>query len=293
METALKVKNLNIFYKKEKEEIPVILDINFELSKNHCLAILGESGSGKTLTALSILNLLPENFFIKNGEVFPSEIQKFAYLFQDPLSALNPVFKLKTQMKSVQKSKGYYCYEELIEILKELAFSEPEKILKLYPHQLSGGMQQRFALGLCLLKRPEILIADEPTTALDLTVQAKILSLLEKMKKEKFSILMITHDIGVVAQIADFVCVMYLGRIFEISSVIDFFKEPLHPYSKALIQAKEFKIEKGKEEVRLSFFKKPQGCPYNPNCKFKMDICIKEFPNLKEKDGRKVWCHLY
>lgn len=289
MEIALEVRNLNISYKNK----PVIIDINFKLFKNQCFALLGESGSGKTLTALSLFDVLPNNFKIESGEIFPKEKNKMIYLFQDPLSALNPVFKLKTQIKSVQKAKKSFDYNEMINTLKSLAFPEPEKKIELYPHQLSGGMQQRFALALSLLKKSEILIADEPTTALDLTVQAKILNLFEKLKKEKLSILMITHDMGVVAQIADWVGVMYLGRLLEISPVEEFFDEPLHPYSKILQEAKEFKIKKIKEDKTLSFFEKPLGCPFHPKCEFKMDICEKTFPQIFEKNKRKVWCHLF
>lgn len=289
METALEVKNLNISYKKK----PVILDINFKLFKNQCFALLGESGSGKTLTALSLFDALPEGFKIESGEVIPEKKDKRAYLFQDPYSALNPVFKLKTQFKSVLKSKGTFEENEIINLLKSLGFPEPEKKIDLYPHELSGGMQQRIALGLCLSKKPEVLVADEPTTALDLTVQAKILALLEKLKKETLSILMITHDMGVVAQIAEWVGVMYLGRLVEVSPVKDFFEEPLHPYSKALMEAREFKVKKIKEEKVLSFFEKPPGCPFHPKCEYKKDICENEFPSLFEKNQRKVFCYLY
>ncbi len=289
MEIALEVKDLNITYKEK----PVIIDINFKLFKNQCFALLGESGSGKTLTALSLFNALPKDFKISSGEIFPKEKEKMAYLFQDPFSSLNPVFKIKNQMKSVQRGKNYYNLNEIIEILKSLAFPEPEKKINLYPFELSGGMQQRIALGLCLLKKPEILVADEPTTALDLTVQAKILALFEKLKKEKLSILLITHDMGVVAQIADWVSVMYLGYMLEISPVLEFFEEPLHPYSKVLIEAREFKVKKLKEEVKISFFNKPKGCPFHPKCEYKMDICEKEFPQVFQKEKRLVFCHLY
>lgn len=289
MEIALEIRNLNISFKKK----PVIIDINFKVFKNQCFALLGESGSGKTLTALSLFNALPENFKIDTGEIIPENKESRAYLFQDPFSALNPVFKLKSQFKSVMKSTGSFDENEIIKVLKSLAFPEAEKKINLYPHELSGGMQQRIALGLCLLKKPEVLVADEPTTALDLTVQAKILALLEKLKKEKLSILMITHDMGVVAQISDWVGVMYLGRILEISPVQDFFEDPLHPYSKVLQEAKEFKVKKLGEEKQLSFFNKPAGCPFHPKCGYKMEECEREFPKLFQKNSRSIWCHLY
>lgn len=289
MEIALEVKGLNISFKNKG----VIIDVNFKLFKNQCFALLGESGSGKTLTALSLFNALPEGFKKERGEIIPGEIEKRAYLFQDPYSALNPVFKIRTQFKSVLKSKGSFEENEIINLLKSLGFPEPKKKIDLYPHELSGGMQQRIALGLCLSKKPEVLVADEPTTALDLTVQAKILALLEKLKRQTLSILMITHDIGVVAQIAEWVGVMYLGRLIEVSPVKDFFKEPLHPYSKALMEAREFKVKKIKEEKVLSFFEKPSGCPFHPKCEYKKEICEREFPPLFEKNQRKVFCYLY
>lgn len=289
METALEIKDLTISFNKK----PVILRISLKLFKNQCFALLGESGSGKTLTALSLFNSLPKGFKIERGKIFPEEVEKRAYLFQDPYSALNPVFKIKTQFKSVLKSRGSFNEKEIIEVLKSLAFPEPDKKINLYPYELSGGMQQRISLGLCLSKKPEVLVADEPTTALDLTVQAKILALLEKLKEETLSVLIITHDMGVVAQIADWVGVMYLGYLLETSPVGEFFNEPLHPYSKSLIQAREFKVKKLKEEVQLSFFKKPLGCPYHPKCEYKMEKCEKEFPHLFEKNQRKVWCYLY
>lgn len=289
MEIALEVRDLNISYKNK----PVIINVNFKLFKNQCLALLGESGSGKTLTALSLFDALPEGFKIESGEIIPEEKEKRAYLFQDPYSALNPVFKLKTQFKSVLKSRGSFEENEVLNLLKSLGFPEAEKKVNLYPHELSGGMQQRIALGLCLSKNPEVLVADEPTTALDLTVQAKILALLEELKRQTLSILMITHDMGVVAQIADWVSVMYLGHLIEISPVKEFFAEPLHPYSRVLMEAREFKVKKLKEEKPLSFFNKPSGCPFHPKCEYKKEICESKFPPLFEKNQSKVFCYLY
>ncbi len=293
METVLKVKDLNINYKNRKKDLPVIINVNFEVLKGKCVALLGESGSGKSLTALSLFNALPKNFYINFGEIIKDEKTKMAYLFQDPFSALNPTFKLITQMKSVQRTSQKYNLEELLNLLQDLAFFEPEKKIKLYPHQLSGGMQQRFALALSLLTKPEILIADEPTTALDLTVQAKILSLFEKLLKEKLSILLITHDMGVVAQISNYVYLLYLGRILEGAPTNLFFKEPLHPYSKLLMASLEFKIKRERESNVPSFFEKPSGCPFHPLCQFKLEICEKEFPQIFEKEKQRVWCHLY
>ncbi len=293
METVLKVKELNINYKNKKKDLTVIINLNFEVLKGKCVALLGESGSGKSLTALSLFNALPKNFYISSGEIIKDEKTKMAYLFQDPFSALNPTFKLITQMKSVQKTSKKFNLEELLNLLKDLAFPEPEKKIELYPHQLSGGMQQRFALALTLLTNPEILVADEPTTALDLTVQAKILSLFEKLLEEKLSILLITHDLGVVAQISFYVYVLYLGRILEEAPTNLFFKEPLHPYSKLLMDSLRFKVKREKESNIPSFFEKPKGCPFHPRCQYKLEVCEKEFPQAFEKEKQKVWCHLY
>lgn len=264
-EPILSVKNLQICFKTFAGEVQAIRGVSFDLHKGETLAIVGESGSGKTVTTRSIMGLLSKNASIKSGEViFNSEnlLQykerqmrdirgtQIAMIFQDPMTSLNPTLTIGQQiMEILTKQRGMSkseAIEETIELLTLCGIRDPETRLKQYPHQFSGGQRQRIVIAIALAGDPEILIADEPTTALDVTIQAQIIELLEEIQRQKdMSIIFITHDLGVVANVADRVAVMYAGKIVEIGGVDDIYYHPQHPYTWGLLSAMPTPDQKG------------------------------------------------
>ena len=264
-EPILSVKNLQISFKTFAGEVQAIRGVSFDLHKGETLAIVGESGSGKTVTTRSIMGLLSKNAIIKSGEVlFNGEnlLQykerqmrdirgtQIAMIFQDPMTSLNPtltigqqIMEILTKQRGMSKSKAI---EETIDLLTLCGIRDPEARLKQYPHQFSGGQRQRIVIAIALAGDPEILIADEPTTALDVTIQAQIIELLEEIQRQKgMSIIFITHDLGVVANVADRVAVMYAGKIVEIGGVDDIYYHPQHPYTWGLLSAMPTPDQKG------------------------------------------------
>lgn len=264
-EPILSVKNLQISFKTFAGEVQAIRGVSFDLHKGETLAIVGESGSGKTVTTRSIMGLLSKNAIIKSGEViFNGEnlLQykerqmrdirgtQIAMIFQDPMTSLNPTLTIGQQiMEILTKQRGMSkseAIEETIELLTLCGIRDPEARLKQYPHQFSGGQRQRIVIAIALAGDPEILIADEPTTALDVTIQAQIIELLEEIQRQKdMSIIFITHDLGVVANVADRVAVMYAGKIVEIGGVDDIYYHPQHPYTWGLLSAMPTPDQKG------------------------------------------------
>lgn len=262
----LSVKNLQISFKTFAGEVQAIRGVSFDLHKGETLAIVGESGSGKTVTTRSIMGLLSKNAIIKSGEViFNGEnlLQykerqmrdirgtQIAMIFQDPMTSLNPTLTIGQQiMEILTKQRGMSkseAIEETIDLLTLCGIRDPEARLKQYPHQFSGGQRQRIVIAIALAGDPEILIADEPTTALDVTIQAQIIELLEEIQRQKdMSIIFITHDLGVVANVADRVAVMYAGKIVEIGGVDDIYYHPQHPYTWGLLSAMPTPDQKGK-----------------------------------------------
>jgi len=291
--------------------------VYFKVYEKEVFGLIGETGCGKTVTALSIMRLLPENAAIVEGKILfkgenlleksEEEMRKIrgrhiSMIFQEPSAYLNPVFTIKEQMIDVlmahQNIKKEEAEEKIIEALKLVALPDPERILKSYPHELSGGMQQRVMIAMALLSNPDLLIADEPTSNLDVTVQAQILDHLKKLKREKnLTTIFITHNMGVVAEMCDRVGVMYAGTIVEIGNVRQVIKEPYHPYTIGLLEAIPKPEAKGKKLHNIkgsipNLINRPPGCPFHPRCPYVMDLCKKRKPLLREVEpGRYVACH--
>lgn len=308
MEHLLEVKELETSLLINKQWFPTIDKVSFKLDKGEVLGIVGESGCGKSILNKSIIKLLPEKISkITNGEVLfeGKRIDKYSekeflnirgndigMIFQEPMTALNPVFKIKNQIiESIlvhQKKSKKEAYKEAKELLLKVGISRQDEVLNSYPHQLSGGMRQRVMIAMAICCSPKLLIADEPTTALDVTIQAQILDLLKNIQNDtQMSIILITHDLSVVKHISDIIGVMYLGNMVEIASHEEIYTKPLHPYTQALISSiPQFNQEK-KNRVILkgelpSPSNPPSGCPFQTRCPLVRDKCRREKPKLKE-----------
>jgi oligopeptide/dipeptide ABC transporter ATP-binding protein len=293
--------------------------ISFDLKFGETLGIVGETGSGKSVTALSILRLIPQPpGKIVDGEILfdgkdllkvsNRELQNYrgnriSMIFQDPMTSLNPVYTIGNQiMESItihRKLKKKDIIKESLKLLEMVEIPEPMKRLNSYPHEFSGGMRQRVMIAMAIANSPSILIADEPTTALDVTIQAQILELMESVKiKTNSSIIIITHDLGVVAKYASRVMVMYAGKPVEFSTVNNIFYRPLHPYTMGLMESITRLDEEKKEELKPikgsppSLMDLPEGCIFRVRCKYVIDKCRKKYPPLIEAiKGHKVACH--
>lgn len=299
--SVLEVKNLNLGFVCDCGFRQALWDISFSLDCGKILALVGESGCGKTISAMSILQLLPKRASITSGEILyenknlinmgNKELQnirgkKIALIPQDPMTSLNPLFTVGEQLLEViyihQGLKGKDAYRKAVEAFEEVQIPCAEERLKAYPHEFSGGMKQRAIIAMALACNAEILIADEPTTALDVTIQAQIMDLMHKIKKERnTAILLITHDLALVREHADSVCVMYAGRIVEKAPADEFFANPKHPYSVALLNSLPSNRGKSLETIcgqPPSIQQDISGCRFHPRCKSVMDICVKEIP---------------
>lgn len=315
-QNILEVKNLDISFKIEDETFECIKDLSINFKKGKMHAIVGESGCGKSVFATSILKLLPRNAVIKNGDInFEGknllelnekqirEIRgrKIALIPQDPMTSLNPLYTLENQLLEVVNLYQKIPYQEarkiIIDKLNEVGIIEPEKRLSAYPHELSGGMKQRAIIAMALLVDAELIIADEPTTALDVTIAAQILDLLSEIVKKSGrgkAVILITHDLGIVSKYCDEVSVMYLGRIVEYSTPRMIFKNPKHPYTKALIGA--LPIDKNKKLINIKGQPSPiteriRGCQFHPRCEYVMEKCKKSCPEFSS--ATQVACFLY
>jgi oligopeptide/dipeptide ABC transporter ATP-binding protein len=303
--SILDIKNLNVSINTDEGLKSVLKDVSLLLQEGELHALVGESGCGKTLTAMSILNLLPKNAIVTSGEILYRGIDltklpkkefeeirgsKIALIPQDSLSSLNPLYTIGNQLLEVIKKhqhlEGEQAYKKAVEALELVQIPQAKTRLKGYPHEFSGGMRQRAIIAMALACNAKILIADEPTTALDVTIQAQIMDLLLEIKKEfKTSILLITHDLAVVEGYADNVSVMYSGRIVEQCSCKEFFSKPLHPYSRALLKSLPNPSKTKLEVIQgqpPSIYDNIIGCSFNPRCENKVSCCIKSIPNLKE-----------
>ncbi len=315
----LKVKNLKTIFKVKRKIVRAVDDVSFVVPKNRFIGLVGESGSGKSVTALSILNLLPNNGYIESGSIFwdgknissmnSKEIRDLrgadiALIFQNPLASLNPVFTIGDQMIETirlhSKVDKKQARDQTIALLKKVNIPDPDIRLHDYPHQFSMGMCQRIMIALTVSMKPRLLIADEPTASLDVTIQAQMLRLLEQLQHEyQMSILLISHDLGIIAQYCDYILVMYLGRIVEKGSPEDIFSKPLHPYTQALISAIPVPDpKKGKPEILLTgdmpgVANLPSGCRFHPRCLKSMPECSKSEPILKSNGRSEVACFLY
>ncbi|MCZ2259004.1 ABC transporter ATP-binding protein [Sporosarcina sp. G11-34] len=320
METPLlEVQNLRTSFKTDDGEVKAVDGVSFSLPKGKTLGIVGESGSGKSITALSILQLLAENGKIVGGDIrFKGENligysdkkmreirgNAISMIFQEPMTSLNPVFTVGQQIgESLIKHQGLskrQAFAKSVDLLKLVGIPSPERRVKNYPYELSGGMRQRVMIAMALACDPEILIADEPTTALDVTIQAQILGLIKGLQHRLgMSVIFITHDLGVVAQTCNFVAVMYAGQVVEYSDVITLFKEPKHPYTIGLLNSlPRHDIEQKKlEPIRgnvPNVHDMPKGCRFAPRCPAATDLCRAELPELmKDDSGNDVRCWIY
>jgi len=320
VQPVLEVRHLSTCFKTDRGVVTAVDDVSFKLYPGETLGIVGESGCGKTVTSKSIMRLLPEHLsFQKEGsevlfggnnlslasedEMREVRGDRIAMIFQEPMTSLNPVFTVGWQL---DEALGYHTTldkaarrERAIEMLRLVEMPEPERRIGEYPHQLSGGMRQRVMIAMALCCEPDILIADEPTTALDVTIQAQILDLMNGLKQRlNTAIMLITHDLGVVAQVCDRVMVMYAGRVIESGTVRDIFHRPQHPYTKALIESipKSGAREHGKrlptiDGIVPSLFELPHGCRFEDRCTIGDKKCIDREPALEALDGREVRCH--
>ena len=315
----LEVKHLKTEFELKHGTVSAVNDISFSLDKGEILAIVGESGSGKSVTSLSIMGLLQEPGKVTQGEILfkgedllkksRTEMQairgdQISMIFQEPMTSLNPVYRIKDQiMESIvthMKLSKKEALERTIKMLDTVGIPSARERANDYPHQMSGGMRQRVMTAMALACRPELLIADEPTTALDVTIQAQILDLLYHLR-EKFNmaVLLITHDLGVVSEAADRVIVMYCGKIVEEADVKSLFANPMHPYTLGLLHSIPRLEDESEEPLYMikgmvpNPLHMPLGCPFSDRCDQCMERCLQEMPELIEKDGHKVSCFLY
>lgn len=320
METPLlEVRNLQTSFYTDDGEVKAVDGVSFSLPKGKTLGIVGESGSGKSITALSILQLLAKNGKIVDGEIrFKGENligfsdkkmrdirgNAISMIFQEPMTSLNPVFTVGQQIgESLVKHQGLSKREALaksVDLLKLVGIPSPDRRVKNYPYELSGGMRQRVMIAMALACDPEILIADEPTTALDVTIQAQILGLIKELQHRLgMSVVFITHDLGVVAETCDFVAVMYAGQVVEYSDVVTLFQEPKHPYTIGLLNSlPRHDIDQDKLEPIHgnvpNVHDMPVGCRFAPRCPAATDLCRTELPELKkDEQGNDVRCWIY
>jgi len=315
----LKITSLKVHFKTPSGVVSAVDGVSFNVHQGKVIGIVGESGCGKSVLALSILRLLPmPPAFFAGGEILfegnnllditKEEIRairgnRISMIFQEPMTALNPVFTVGNQLSEVYRVHRNMPHKQALEksvnILEKVGIPAPDSRVHEYPHQLSGGLRQRVMIAMALACRPKLLIADEPTTALDVTIQAQILDLMIKLKDDLgTAIIMITHDLGVIAETADSVMVMYTGKVMETASTVDLFDNPLHPYTKGLLRAipSATATHKDTELYEIigrvpSLLDLPSGCKFNPRCPEAEDICRKKEPELLKSDsGHYVAC---
>jgi oligopeptide transport system ATP-binding protein len=319
-EPLLAVDNLHVEFKTRQGLVRAVNGVSYALSAGETLAVLGESGSGKSVTAQAIMGILdmpPARIpkgevrfhgtdMLKLSEEARTQIrgQRIAMVFQDALSALNPVFTVGWQIaemfrvhKGVSKKVGY---AKAVELMDRVRIPAAKERVHDYPHQFSGGMRQRIMIAMSIALDPEVLIADEPTTALDVTVQAQIMELLAELQRESnMGLILITHDLGVVADVADKIAVMYAGRIVEHALVHDLYSTPAHPYSKGLLESIPRVDLKGQDLYAIkglppNLLDMPTGCSFHPRCPYRKDNCVTDVPPLYEISGtRSSACHYF
>ena len=317
-ENILSVQNLHTSFHTDKGEVKAVNGVTFNLEKGKILGIVGESGSGKSVTAYSIMRILEKNGRITEGKILykGQDIAEFSekqmrefrgkccsIIFQDPMTSFNPVFTVGNQLKEAIElhtdRKGKEAEARAIEMLTLVGVNEPEKRVKQYPYELSGGMRQRVMIAMALACEPDILIADEPTTALDVTIQAQILELMQSLQKKLgMAIIMVTHDLGVIADMCDEIIVMYGGRVCERGTAEDIFYRPHHEYTKGLLRSIPNVDRIGEKLIPIpgtpiNLLNMPKGCAFCPRCEEAMKICIEEQPpEMQMPDGHFASCWL-
>lgn len=313
----LQVDNLVTQFRTAKGKLKAVRDISLSVDEGETLCIVGESGCGKSITSLSLMGLLPDNGEISSGSIrlndeelvgkTEEELQKYrgnkmSMIFQEPMTALNPVFTVGYQLqeplfihRNMSKKEAIM---KSIDLLSEVGIPNPKEKLKQYPHELSGGMRQRVMIAMALACKPSLLIADEPTTALDVTIQAQILDLIDEMKEQiGMGVVFVTHDMGVVAEIADRVMVMYAGEVVEVGDVESLFNDPQHPYTQGLLAAVP-NVDDKTQELNIIPGSMPnlddqiEGCRFHPRCPLAMDKCRVETPpsfEISKTRNAKCW----
>jgi len=316
MPELISIKNLNTCFKTTTATLNAVNDVSITINRGNTVALVGESGSGKSMTALSIMRLIPSPGFIKSGQIFLGDKdlltitedemrsirgRRISMVFQEPMTSLNPVLRIGEQimeplMLHINLSRKA-ASDRAADLLHKVGIPAAGDRLRDYPHQLSGGMRQRVMIAMALACDPELLIADEPTTALDVTIQAQILELIDSLRKtSEMGILLITHDLGIVAERSDYTCVMYAGRIVESAESSELLDNPLHPYTKALIASLPQFAEPGTQLATLTG-NPPQlsdnlpGCGFCNRCPDVLPLCLNQVPDLHEiNPGHHVRC---
>jgi peptide/nickel transport system ATP-binding protein len=315
---VLSVRNLQVEFLTRRATLRAIDGVSFDIAKGEVLGVVGESGAGKSVTGLAVIGLIDPPGRIVGGEIYlsgmridhlpPEEIRRIrgkriGMIFQDPLTSLNPLYRIGDQIVETIRTHTNLsesaARKRAIDLLAEVGIPAPEKRIDAYPHEFSGGMRQRVVIALAICAEPELIIADEPTTALDVSVQAQIISLIKRLGRDHgTAVMLVTHDMGVIAETSDRVAVMYSGRIAEIGPVRDVVQNPLHPYAKGLMGAIPTLAGEDKRLVqipgsmpRLSAI--PPGCSFNPRCAFAFDRCRVERPEPLLHGTQSVACHLY
>ncbi len=315
-EPLLRVEDLKTYFFTEAGVVRAVDGVSFTVEKGEPLGLVGESGSGKTVTALSVLGVVPRPGRIVSGRVIfdgedllskpEKEMRKYrgrriGYVSQDPNSSLDPLFTVGNQLAEVVRVHANVpkeqASEKVLELLKRVRISEPEARMRAYPHELSGGMRQRIAIARALAGEPDLLIADEPTTNLDVTIQAQVLDLLRDLQRELgMTLVIITHDMGIIAEMTKKVVVLYAGRVAEIATTTETFATPKHPYTSALLKAVP-RVDRKRELVPIggnipNLITPPTGCRFHPRCRFVKEVCVSQEPVLEKIGGeREVSCH--
>jgi peptide/nickel transport system ATP-binding protein len=317
-DTVLSVRNLQVEFASRRGTLRAIDGVSFDIARGEVLGVVGESGAGKSVTGLSVIGLVDPPGRIAGGEIHLSGLRidnlpaeemrrvrgkRIGMIFQDPLTSLNPLYRIGDQIVETIRThlnlSEQAARRRAIDLLAEVGIPAPEKRIDGYPHEFSGGMRQRVVIALAICAEPELIIADEPTTALDVSVQAQIISLIKRLGRDHgTAVMLVTHDMGVIAETSDRVAVMYAGRIAEIGPVQDVVKNPLHPYAKGLMGAIPTLAGDDRRLVqipgampRLSAI--PRGCSFNPRCALAFDRCRVERPDPLSQGTQSVACHLY
>jgi len=315
-ERLLDIKDLNVDFDLREKKLRAVRGVSLSIDKGERLGIVGESGAGKSVLGFSIINLISKPGKISGGEIIfnGDDIAKYSYedmrkirgnhismIFQDPMMTLNPVLTVGTQMKETVLAHMDVSEQEAeaicLDKLKKVYIPSPEKRLKQYPHEFSGGMRQRIVIAISLLTNPQLIIADEPTTALDVTIQAEIMELLlELCETDNMGLLLITHDLAVVSEVTQRIAVLYAGKVVEIGPTSEIISNPQHPYTQGLLQALPQMAGNSNRLNQIpgmmpSLFAMPSGCPFEPRCLAKLEKCKHDIPTLRElENGAEVAC---